>query len=567
MPSARRHGLITTGWLCVIAAFSTLPLWFYQVGGDCFLHLVRMDLFARQFWQGDIYPRWLMDANSGLGSPTFLFYFPLPYYPAALLYPLHVFGYSSYQVYILCCTLAGLVSACTCYLFVRDLGSHRTALLAALLYLLMPYRTEALYYRSAYAELWGMAFLPLVARYARRLAQGGRCDAVPMLALSIGLLLLSHLSCALCGLIIVSVYALAGGIGHGAWRRYALALGWGVLLAAFYLLPAEHYKQFILDDGRVDIVNFSIGFVNAENWQERRRILLVIATNISAVIAFFTFLLPKMRRLDNTFFRQELMAWGLAILWCILLLFPISQPLYEWMNPVSRFVLPWRMQNLFGLFTVLLIAIWMERIAPVRKQRTMATDTILFSILLLLVGLFQTSNMGGGRGIYDNMEKTHFSLYREYRTRWIPAANYNAEYLMARLQQPEPQRQAVVLQGEGEVRVQSWSWRGITLDTQARGALRLRLGQYYFPLWRAAGGDGAALEMSPSESGELLVDVPAGATRVTLTPSLLEASPGTRLSAPLSLATWLVLAFMLLRCHRAAITLTYARVRANWCSK
>ncbi|NBO18077.1 MAG: hypothetical protein EBV03_02415 [Proteobacteria bacterium] len=547
MRPAQRIRLVTAAWLLLIATFSTIPLWFYQVGGDCFLHLVRMDLFSRQFWQGDMYPRWLMDANSGLGSPTFLFYFPLPYYPAALLYPLQAVGFSSYQIYVLCCTLASFVSALTCFLLVRDFASPRTALLAALLYLLMPYRTEALFYRSAYAELWGMAFLPLVARYARQLARGNP-RAMPMLALGLGLLLLAHVSCALCGFIIVGVYALAAPRGQGARLRMLAALGWGAVLAAYYWLPAEHYKQFIFDDKRVDVTNFSIGFADGETWQVRRRIMLVILANISAVITFFAFVVPRMRRNGDSFFRRELMAWGAALLASIFLLFPISKPLYEWVGPVSRFVLPWRMQNLFGLFTVILVAIWMQHLAPARKQATMVTDTVLFSVLLMLVGLFQTSNMGGAREIYLGMEKTHFSLYREYRTQWTPEANYNTQYLLSRLLKPQGERELHIEQGSGHVEVERWGWRGIRLLTQGEGAMRLRLGHYFFPLWRAADEHGNPLSITPSDSGEMLLDVPAGVAQVTLTAAISHDKWWMGVvSGGLSVAGWLALAWCALR--------------------
>ena len=40
-------------------------------------------LFSEQFWSGDLYPRWLIGMNSGLGSPHFFFYAPLGYYIAA----------------------------------------------------------------------------------------------------------------------------------------------------------------------------------------------------------------------------------------------------------------------------------------------------------------------------------------------------------------------------------------------------------------------------------------------------------------------------------------------------
>src|SRR5207249_2439593 len=40
-----------------------------------------------QFWRGDLYPRWLANANKGLGTPVFYLQYPLPYFTTALLRP------------------------------------------------------------------------------------------------------------------------------------------------------------------------------------------------------------------------------------------------------------------------------------------------------------------------------------------------------------------------------------------------------------------------------------------------------------------------------------------------
>ena len=47
--------------------------------------------FSRQFWSGELYPRWLAEANKGYGSPIFLVQYPLPYFITALLRPITSF--------------------------------------------------------------------------------------------------------------------------------------------------------------------------------------------------------------------------------------------------------------------------------------------------------------------------------------------------------------------------------------------------------------------------------------------------------------------------------------------
>ena len=69
--------------IVIVGLILTLPALFYGIFDAPDLipyHLKWSKHFAEQFWQGDLYPRWLMDMNAGLGSPTFFFYPPIPYY-------------------------------------------------------------------------------------------------------------------------------------------------------------------------------------------------------------------------------------------------------------------------------------------------------------------------------------------------------------------------------------------------------------------------------------------------------------------------------------------------------
>ncbi|MGE6167601.1 hypothetical protein ACLH0C_20865, partial [Aeromonas rivipollensis] len=67
--------------LALASALLVLPLWLLggTQGHDLFHHLLSGHYFARQLWQGELYPRWLMAMNGGFGSPTFFFYPPPPH--------------------------------------------------------------------------------------------------------------------------------------------------------------------------------------------------------------------------------------------------------------------------------------------------------------------------------------------------------------------------------------------------------------------------------------------------------------------------------------------------------
>src|SRR6185437_12964608 len=67
-----------------------LPMLYYGPlidGHDTHDHLNYVKYFSEQFWAGNLYPRWLMGMNHGLGSPTFFVFPPLPAYVCVLLEP------------------------------------------------------------------------------------------------------------------------------------------------------------------------------------------------------------------------------------------------------------------------------------------------------------------------------------------------------------------------------------------------------------------------------------------------------------------------------------------------
>jgi len=77
------HGLIVV----LAALILSLPCLIRGIPlvGDTITHVQYQRHFSDQFWAGDLYPRWLMNANKRYGSPVFLVQYPLPYWITALI--------------------------------------------------------------------------------------------------------------------------------------------------------------------------------------------------------------------------------------------------------------------------------------------------------------------------------------------------------------------------------------------------------------------------------------------------------------------------------------------------
>jgi hypothetical protein len=178
--------------LLLACALLMLPLWWQggSQGHDLFHHLLSGHYFARQLWQGELYPRWLMAMNGGFGSPTFFFYPLLPTTSAPSL-PGPVPTPSRPSTLLGSATLALLLSGVFAYLWLRATTPPGRALAASLLYLALPYHVAMdLYARFALAEFWAFAWAPLSC-WGRISPTADDAQGLPLLILGLALLAFS----------------------------------------------------------------------------------------------------------------------------------------------------------------------------------------------------------------------------------------------------------------------------------------------------------------------------------------------------------------------------------------
>lgn len=503
-----------------------LPMLLFDAGGDMHFHLVLIDCFARQFWQGDLYPRWCMEANSGFGAPVFLFYFPLPYYAASLLYPLAHFGAPLACLYTASLFAATFLTCLTCHAWLRTITTSPRALLVSVLILFMPYRMEAMLFRAGYAEIWGMAFMPLVFLSLRRLVQGDR-RAIAGFALSTALLLLAHVPLALVTYILCGIYVLAVPSGHRwhtLWRCKLAGIG-GIAMAAFYLFPGVYFRRFMLPPGEVDEPSpWANGFLTLDNVAHQGRVVAGDMLAILVLILLSIVAISRIRRVKDSFQRREIRGW-LAGAWIAgLLLFPVSAPLYEALKPWSGIVFPWRMQAAFLFATGFLLAIGMEWFASHARLKTWKGDYGMLLALLLLLAFFMVGVRPADKTLEHAILDAHLIAEPEYRTLWQDKAHFNDAYIFSRLKKAPPQ--AEITAGRGEVQVKQWQWDGIVLETEAGKAMSVRLDQAYFPTWAAQLEDGTRLELAPEKAtGAIMAAIPPGKHTLKLHNSLYHALP------------------------------------------
>jgi|GEM_PF-2233367 len=529
---------------CVNIAWMLL----YTIAADLHMHLIWIDCFAREFWQGDLYPRWCFDANEGLGVPLFFFYFPLPYYAAALFYPLTYMGVSPYMLFTLLCFIATCLTALSCFSWLKDIVAPQYAVLVTMLFLFMPYRMEVMYFRVGYAELWCMVFLPLVFKYIRRIAMKDATSVMP-LALSIGLAFLAHGPSTVIALLFGGVYVLMmTGMTHLPKIYYGISAFWGIALAAFYLVPAWYYQKFLaMSASKEKLVEGFSGWANGYISLDMLSGLLArpieaFGLTVLCLFGISYLLLIHSPRVGDGFVRREIVAWTVMSILVLCLIFPVSAPFYALMGGVSKFIFPWRMQMIVMMGFTYVIAVWVQWFYAPRDHRRWKMAYGVAALVILTIGFAlvdddQSLSPDAPRMRISKVINTH-----EYRSQWIDPYHWRKRSIFLRHDRRDSIPKAELVSGQGDISVTNWRSEGIELQTQSDEPISIRLDHNYFPSWQANLDKQRVIPIRPeNKTGQMLLDIPAGNHSITITHSVAHGNPNLIISQWVSIAALVVM--------------------------
>jgi hypothetical protein len=499
--------------LFLAAVTAWLPVQFLPLGGDSSFQQIYIDCFAGQFWQGDLFPHWCMEANTGLGVP--MFYPPLSYYIAALIYPVTWLGFSLYDVLSIGVLLSTIAAGITCYLWLKESVTPKYALLAAILFLFLPYNAEVRVFRVAYAEGWAIAIMPMLFLCVQRLVRGDQ-TAVYKLVLWASLGVLCNLPAMMVAIIICGLYVMMVGELRAEIMKKIAYCGFSTALAtSFYLIPTTYYKQFthayLIKVHTDKIMPYANNFLDMSFVSYPQLALGIVVTPF--LIGVLTWLLWRRR---DALKAQQLYTsyknWVLIGFLCLFLLLPISAPFYALFGPLEQIAFPWRMQlgEMFAL--VWLVAVWMQHGITKTQKLGDYCGGLMLVVLVYCLGI----------GVAENNEDAKLQLQSriiynpEYRALWTDEHYTDRRYMLQRPANMPLSERVSIIRGAGKIEVKEWSWRAIRFSVSMTEPGRMLLQHNYFPLWRAS-ASGVDIPIIPeAHTGWMLLNVPAGNYEITL---------------------------------------------------
>ena len=474
------------------------------------VHLARIAEYYKSLADGQILPRWAGNLNFGYGTPVFIFLYPLPYLIGSLFLFL---GANLILAFKLVLTTSYLLSGVTMYFCMKFLTKNNfTAYLSALLYQFAPYRLVELVVRGSMAEAFVFSFLPLMILGASRLNIRMRYTDFLLTGISCALLVLSHNSMSLVFVAIALGFLFYFSSSVASFLRIAAAFISGLLLSAFYWIPAllEHrftYGDLFMRDMYkshfAPFFQFIIPNVANNSLLQTGGISVDIGIIHTALIVFTIILLA--RKPTMALIQKKILVFALAVIGvAFFFMLPLSAFFWEKIPLLRQFQFPWRFLAACAFGTSLL-AIALPR---VKNLHTYARAALTAAIVLPTL-VYWYPPLG-----FDRIDVNYYwnyplntTYFGESDSIWAagPASSY-------------PKNRIEIASGNGTIKN---FYRRSTIQTftvSANGAVEVVSHTQYFPGWKAfIDGLKAPIEFQNQNwRGLILFSVPSGTHEVKI---------------------------------------------------
>jgi len=533
-------------WLVLaFSLFAVLPL----AGPDYFFNahdaphtIFFLTEFDAAIRDGVWYPGWATDQALGYGYPTFVLYPPLAYYVAEAF---HLLGAAKVVAIKWVWALATMGSGLAMYAYARHVMGRQRGLLAAVIYVYMPYHLVDIYVRADLVEYSAFVWMPLALLAFHRLAEGMTARRIGLAGLTYGALWMTHNPTGLLFTPLLAAYVLFRLLAERTtWRRRlagaVASLGGAVLglgLAAALILPNLFERTYIVQeqwvragyDYREHFVQpfhllssawgYAPGGPGTEGGMSLQLGAVPLLLGIVATVAAF-------RRPA----RERALVWFFAVatLLLIFVMMPTSAPLWEWLPIAALVQFPWRLLALTSVSLAILSGLAVSRrelgAASSKEQDARVYGPVLVLALVAIVGSFPYTRPQY-TPIPENAEgpllTIEFELtYTDMRgmTKWtkeFPTDSPLVEQYLAKI----PLVTAEALAPDANIEMIRTGGASDELWVRSPEGTALRFYTYYFPGWRVY-VDGTRL---PDEAlrpegpyGLLTIDVPPGEHHVLL---------------------------------------------------
>ena len=361
--------------------------------------------------QDGMFPvRWVKDLGYGYGYPIFNFYAPLAYYVGSTI---NVLGYDALDATKLMIALGLIFAGMSMYVLAKSLWGVTGGIVSAVFYLYAPYHAVTVYVRGAIAETWAYAFVPLAFYGLWKVYETRKWRYVILGAIGFAGVALSHNLTAMMiapfyGLLIVILGILTFNATRGwSWLLFPVMGGVALLLSAFYWLPAVSEMRYTNVASQIGGGSqFADHFVcPMQLWESMwgfggsapgcmedglslkvGKIHLVISL-LALIVGILAIRTDNRRRIAVVF-----IFFGLLL--SLVLMLPVSEPLWQAVAPMAYLQFPWRFLLLASFFSSLLAGSLFFAIEKFNESiHAYRVGSVIVGVILVGTVLFQNMQL------------------------------------------------------------------------------------------------------------------------------------------------------------------------------
>ncbi len=520
-------------------------------------HLYRLFEFDLVFRAGNFFPRIAPHLAQDYGYATFTFYSPAALYLGEAFRLLGL----GYITSLKACFALGIIGAgFGAYLLGRDLYGRLGGILAALVYVYLPYRLLDLYTRGDLSETLAMALLPFVLWSMWRVARRPRIREIVVGGVSLALLIATHNLTAFFAGPVVVCFLLVASTRSLTWqsiRGVSATAGFALALSAFYWVPVAY------ENGALNLTALTAGFFDYHQhffapdqlvqatwtydyvFSPQAGIVFNLSRVQAVVIAVAAAWLAVTRPASRGILAACVGGIGL-LLWL-----EQSGSVWFWDHvPLMRILqFPYRLSIYVTLLSALVVGSFVAR--PIRPQVASGKHrlawvwpqyigAILGAAALAAIGWAALARIPTGRGVIDESQVNLPTIWRLEQDRQLVAAATQADYLPTWTQGNifDSTLAWLPTSDTPTVRLSAQQLDPLTFIATIDAAQRsfVRFDKVYYQSWQAS-LDGNPLALGPTGPlGLIQASIPGGPHTLRLSP---DGAPIERAAADISLVALL----------------------------
>lgn len=468
-------------------------------------HVIRFYEFDKVLRSGVLYPRWAPDLNYGFGVPLFNYVYPLPNYIASIF---HFFGVSFIDAFKLQMFIAIIIGAIFFYLWTKLFWGNLGGLVASVFYTFAPYHFVDIYVRGSVGEVWALALFPGFLWSITKYIQLKEKLFIPLSAIFLALVILSHNILALI-FFIFSLFYLGMLIYSSKDKKKLLARVLFVLIlslsaTAVFWLPAIFEKEYVrgLQINSVDahfpeiyqliFPSWGSGFSNSD-MQNQMSFQIGIAH--LAVFIFSIFVLWKLKSKKNSYY-QLILFFITSFITSFFLMLKLTLQIWKVVPFMNYFQFPWRFLSL----EILIASFLAGSVVGLWRSKVLASLSVLL-VVWLGIGYAQPA-------YYHNRDDNYYIT----RSNFIDGTNSPGNVFNTVWMNKDLRRQNKKLAGNKnivELRSETIKPTDYKFVLTAKEDAEITVNTAYFPGW-VAFIDGIKAEVNSNRNGLISFDVPKG---------------------------------------------------------